>query len=243
MVYQHTYTIGMEDIGLNNRATGKALLAMMEDIGGLHSAEVGYGVLDIETKKRAWVLLDWQVQIKQRPVYNETVNAYTWSRKVERACAYRDFELRTQDGTIAAIGSSRWLLFDTERRRPVRLTQEIAELYQTEETHRVFEEEITNIEFDEAALSQAEKTSYKVLRRDIDLNRHMHNISYLEAAYEALPQEVYDTEAGRFEKIRIQYKREIKYGDEVACAYLKQEKGYAVVMMVGDKIHAVISFQ
>lgn len=243
MVYQHTYKIGMEDIGLNNCATSKTILSIMEDIGGLHSAEVGYGVLEIESKRRAWVLLDWQVQIIQRPVYNETVNAYTWSRKVERACAYRDFELRTPDGTIAAIGSSRWLLFDTERRRPVRLTEEISDLYQTEEAHRVFEEEITNIEFDETALSSAEKTVYKVMRRDIDINRHMHNISYLEAAYEALPQEIYDAKAGRFQKIRIQYKREIKYGDEVDCLYLKQENGYVVVMMVADKIHAVISFQ
>ena len=33
---------------------------------------------------------------------------------------------------------------------------------------------------------------YNVNRRDIDLNGHMHNLNYLDLAYEALPEEVYN---------------------------------------------------
>ena len=53
MIYCSNYKIGLEDIGRNNEATNKALLAIMQDIACLHSASVGYGVLEIETKKRA----------------------------------------------------------------------------------------------------------------------------------------------------------------------------------------------
>ena len=33
---------------------------------------------------------------------------------------------------------------------------------------------------------------YKVARRDIDLNGHMHNLYYLDLAYEVLPQDIYE---------------------------------------------------
>ncbi len=54
MIYCSNYKIGLEDIGRNNEATNKALLAIMQDIACLHSASVGYGILEIEAKKRAW---------------------------------------------------------------------------------------------------------------------------------------------------------------------------------------------
>lgn len=53
MIYFSNYKIGLEDIGRNNEATNKALLAIMQDIACLHSASVGYGVLEIETKKES----------------------------------------------------------------------------------------------------------------------------------------------------------------------------------------------
>ena len=62
MVYKERYRIGIEDVAHNSQATNKALLSIMEDIACAHSADVGYGVLEVETKHRAWVLLDWMHQ-------------------------------------------------------------------------------------------------------------------------------------------------------------------------------------
>ena len=129
MIYSNDYKIGIEDIGVNSEATNKALLAIMQDVSALHSASIGYGVLEIETKKRAWMLLDWKMKVIKRPKYNYEIKAETWSRKVERLYAYRDFQLKDKDGNIIAIGTSRWIFVDTDRRRPVRLTADIVDLY------------------------------------------------------------------------------------------------------------------
>ena len=40
MVFNHTYRIGLEDCGKENEATNKAILTILEDIAGLHSATV-----------------------------------------------------------------------------------------------------------------------------------------------------------------------------------------------------------
>ena len=58
----------------------------------------------------------------------------------------------------------------------------------------------------------AVKQRYTVLRRDIDSNMHMHNLAYLDAAGELLPQQIY--EEGEKNHIRISYKKEILYGEE-----------------------------
>ena len=50
-------------------------------------------------------------------------------KKLERLYAYRDFQLKDKDGNIIAIGTSRWIFVDTDRRRPIRLTADIAELF------------------------------------------------------------------------------------------------------------------
>ncbi len=166
MIYSRNYKIGVEDIGINNEATNKALLGIMEDISVLHSASVGYGVLEIETKKRVWIILDWKMNIIKRPKYNDEIKAETWSRKIERLYAYRDFQLKDKEGNVIAIGTSRWIFMDTERRRPVRLTEDIANLYESETDKSVFSEEMGDVKCEDYLF----KKEYHIQRRDIDIN-------------------------------------------------------------------------
>ncbi len=51
-----------------------------------------------------------------------------------------------------------------------------------------------------------------MIRKDIDINKHMHNLYYLDLAYEALPDEIYNKRP--FDYVRITYKKEIKLGEK-----------------------------
>ena len=237
MVYKEKYRIGIEDVAHNSQATNKALLSIMEDIACAHSADVGYGVLEVETKHRAWVLLDWKIKVIKRPVYGCIIDASTWSRKIDRLCAYRDFELKDEDGEILAIGSSRWILTDTERRRPVRLTEDIAALYESED-RTVFEDEISEPEYSKEMFENAEEMIYNIQRRDIDINQHMNNLSYLDMAYEILPDNIYNNKV--FNNIRIVYKKEILYGENVECYYEEQNNKHIITAKSQDNINAII---
>ncbi|MBQ9013214.1 MAG: oleoyl-ACP hydrolase [Bacilli bacterium] len=234
MIYCSNYKIGLEDIGINNEATNKSLLKIMQDIAGLHSASVGYGLLDIETKKKAWMILDWTMKVLKRPKYNDEIYAQTWSRKAERLYAYRDFELKDKDGTILAIGTSRWILVDIDRRRPVRLTQDIIDLYESEIDKSVFSEETEDIKYEDYIF----KKDYSIQRRDIDINEHMHNLNYLDMAYEILPEDVYKNKV--FDNIRIIYKKEIVYGQKVECFYNVQGNNHIITAKCEEKINAII---
>ena len=234
MIYSSNYKIGIEDIGMNNEASNKALLAIMEDVAGLHSASVGYGVFDIETKKRAWILLDWKVKVIKRPKYNEEIKAETWSRKVERLYAYRDFQIKDKEGNVIVIGTSRWIFVDIDRRRPVRLTADITDLYESEIDKNVFAEEMEDVKCEDYLF----KKEYYIQRRDIDMNEHVHNLSYLDMAYEILPDDIYKNKI--FDNVRITYKKEIVYGEKVECYYAEHNNKYIITAKTKDKINAVI---
>ena len=234
MIYSNNYKIGLEDIGINYEASNKALLKIMEDVACLHSASVGYGVFEIETKKRVWMLLDWKIKIIKRPIYNDEIKAETWSRKIERLYAYRDFQLKDKEGNIIAIGTSRWIFVDTDRRRPVRLTEDIANLYESEFDKNVFEEEMEDIKCEDYLF----KKEYYIQRRDIDLNEHMHNLSYLDMAYEILPEDIYKNKI--FDNVRIIYKKEIIYGERVECYYTEENNKYIITAKSEDKVNAII---
>lgn len=234
MIYSNSYKIGLEDLGRNNEATNKALLTIMEDVAALHSASVGYGVLEMESKKRAWLLLDWKMKVIKRPKYNDDIKAETWSRKVERLYAYRDFQLKDKEGNVIAIGTSRWIFVDTDRRRPIRLTPDVTDLYESETDKSVFSEEMEDIKCEDYLF----KKDYYIQRRDIDIYEHMHNLSYLDMAYEILPDNVYKNKV--FDNIRIVYKKEIVYGEKVECYYEEQENKHIITAKSKDKINAII---
>lgn len=234
MIYSIDYKIGFGDIGLNNEATNKSILTLMQDIACFHGASVGHGVLEVETEKRAWMLLDWKIKVIKRPKYSDEIKVETWSRKIEKLYAYRDFQIKDKEGNVIVIGTSRWIFVNTDRRRPVRLTPDIADLYESEIGKTVFEEEMEDINFEGYIF----KKEYNLQRRDIDVNNHMNNLSYLDMAYEILPEEVYRNK--EFDNVRIVYKKEILYGEKIECYYEEENNKHIVVAKIEDKIHAII---
>ena len=60
MKFEREYAVGVKDIGINNQMTNLGFLSFLEEIASTHSNVVGYGVNDIETKKKVWLLMDWK---------------------------------------------------------------------------------------------------------------------------------------------------------------------------------------
>lgn len=239
MSYKKEYEIKLEDIGIGNVAKNTAILKFLEEIAELNSFEVGYGLENMPETKVAWLLLDWQVEIIKRPKYKEKIDVETWSRKIERCYGLRDFEIYNKMGELIVKGTSKWVLVDIEKRRPIRVPEDAATKYSlyNDKGYTVFENEIEKIEeLEESELNFIQK--YEVQRRDIDGNNHVNNIAYLKVAYEILPYEIYNEKT--FDNIRITYKKEIKYGEKVDCYYNQKGNKHIITIKSEDKTNAII---
>ena len=234
---ERNFRLTIRDINNKTELTNKGILSFFEDIGGLHSDIAGYGLKDIEKTKISWILLNWKIKVLKRIIYNgEPIKVKTWSRNVVRACTFRDFELYNSKGELCVIGSSKWTLIHLEKGL-IRLTPELIENYEPEDK-AVFEN------FDFKKLQEPTEYSniykYVVSRRDIDINNHMHNLNYLDLAYDTLPSDIYENIS--FDNVEIMYKNGVNLYDKLKCFYSNVENEHFVTIKSEDEnvLHAIV---
>lgn len=241
MIYQEKFKIGLKDIEKGNQVSDKAILEYLENIAAYHSDKVGYGINTSDTTHLTWLLLDWKVKVIKRPQYGQILDIHTWSRYIIKCYAYRDFEIYDENNNLCVIASSKWLLINNQEGKIAKVEKEMADQYESETEKTVFQEkEIEKIKVPE---NYQNSIIYQTKRKDIDVIGHMHNLYYLDLAYETLPEEIYNQRP--FDEIRIMYKKEIKMGDIVYGKYACERNKHIVVIQSEDEktLHAIVELQ
>lgn len=224
MIFKKEFEIGMQDINRNKMIKNKYILNALEDVALRHSDSVGLGLNDILETGLTWMLLDWKVEILKRPKYGDKLEVHTWGRNMSRCYAHRDFEIYVNNERYV-IATSKWLLFDINRKRPAKVTDELVEKYEPEDNKSVF----SKVEIDKMCEAEVydNEYQYNVRKSDIDINGHIHNLNYLDIAYECFDENDYNNELNN---IRITYKKEIKFGDNVKCKYTKKDDKWSFII-------------
>lgn len=237
MIYKCTYRIGLTDVRMSNNMTNKSILKVLENAGGMHSEEVGYGLNSIEKTGLSWVLLGWKVKVIKRPKYNTQISIHTWARDSNRVFTYRDYEIYDDNNNLLVIATSKWTLVDINKGKMAELTPEIINLYKREDKSVFEERNMPKLKEPASAISEI---SYPILRSDIDINNHVHNLYYLDFAYEALPEDAYRAE--ECDNIEIMYKKQIKLGDKIVCKYSKENNEHIISIKSEDEsvLHAIV---
>lgn len=238
-IFEDTYRTSFTQIGIYDVVTNKSILSILENIAGAHSAYVHYTFENLSKQNLTWVLLNWKLQVLKRIKADTNIKVQTWGRSATKIIVNRDFKVFDEEGTLCAIATSKWCLLDTTTGKIAKLPENIAEIY-----HGFHDESVFGIEdvpkLEEPKLEPLNVDSYKIRRFDLDLNKHVHNLNYLNIAYELLPEDVYD--GSELNNVEILYKRELKYGDIVKSYLYKQDDSYIIVLKSEDNsiLHAII---
>ena len=236
MILEKMYTVGNRDVGNTKKATIKAMMKYLENIACVHSDMVGYGINTIEETGVVWILLDWKFKIIERPKYGQNIKVRTWSRKMEKCSAYRDFKVFDENENVLAIATTKWVLLDASTRKIQRIPEEFTAKYQSEPERNVFGEEIEKLhEIENEEICMQIKTR----RTDIDINNHVNNLNYLDLAYEILPEEIYNSD---LKNVRITYKHQTEPGETVNVSYAKIENKNIITIKTEnkEKLHAIV---
>ena len=237
MIYTDSFKMGLKDIDRDNLLKNRAILEFLENIGSYHSDLVNYGANYTKETGFAWVLVAWKVKVLKRPQYGTSLKINTWAKVGTKVATYRDFEIYDDNNDLCVIATSKWTMVDIRKGKITKITDEIIDAYKPE-IRNLFEE------IDPGKINIPNEynyeISYTVKRRDIDINGHMHNLYYLDLAYEALPEEIYNERP--FDSVRIQYRKEIKLGDTVKCKYAKVDDKNIVAIYSEDEntLHALV---
>ncbi len=206
------------DVTPTGTASVLALATFFQEAAGHHAAELGVSMQELLADGKAWVLARLRMEVDRLPNWEEEITIETWPSGLDRLYATREFIFVDDADRELARGSSAWLVIDTERRRPLRPP---SGLYDIDVPDRRAPLEQDEVDLSPPSAVDRERT-FSVRYHDLDLNRHVNNVCYLEWALETLPPDVLDER--RCVGLALQFEAETTLGDPVrATAELREE--------------------
>ena len=238
MFAEQKFFVGIQDCGEGRVIKNRALLENMSDTATVHSNLVGETWEKLAESHLAWVVTNWKLEVFKRVHYATTITVRTWSRSYNPAFANRDFEVYDAEGMLIAKATSVWMILNTARSFPQRLTPALMDPFQSEPDKASFPDFKFKNE-DISALTSLKATFFTVTKSMIDCNNHVHNSAYLDLASEALPEDVNEQS---FCNVEISYKKEIKPAQRVCLDYAKSDEASYVLIHSEDRsvLHTVI---
>ena len=235
MFISQNYYVGYRDVNALEEITNTSLLAFLENTSGKHSALTGNSI----TKEHTWMLISWKVKALKRAKFNDMIRVETWSKKIDKFYAFRDFKVYDSNEEVIAVVTSKWIYLDTIKGKIIKVPEKLEKSYETEPVSAFSTEEdfFTPLKDPKEYISNI---NFKITKNMIDQNHHLHNIYYMDIAKEALPENFsFDKELDNFE---ILYKKEIKYGQEVKAFYSFINNKHIVTIKSDDEktLHAII---
>jgi medium-chain acyl-[acyl-carrier-protein] hydrolase len=208
-IYEKEYEIHYYEVDYKRRALITSIVDFLGDIATKQSEELGIGIDYLTENKLAWVLYKWNIDMHKYPTYGEKVKIRTCPTSMRKFYAYRTFEIFNVDGEHLGKAETVWFLINREKRRPVRINEDIYKFYGVD----LKDESLLEIEDVEKPVNINSEKMFNVRYSDIDTNQHVNNSKYIAWAIETVPMEVVLNYT--LKNIKVTYEKETTYGEAV----------------------------
>ncbi|SKA94967.1 Acyl-ACP thioesterase [Caloramator quimbayensis] len=218
MKYSKEFSVYYSDVDRFNKSKTLSILNYLEETAMSHSLSVGLGFEKLYNEGFAWILAAWHVEIDRAPSFNEKITVKTWPVCFDKYFAYRHFKIIDEMGNVIVSAASKWVLLDINKRRAVKIPNEIKNSY------IIDEETATKQPFMDFKKIEVfgDKKQFDIRRSDIDTNNHVNNKKYVEWAIETVPYDIYDNYY--LSSFDVLYKRETEYGNTVLSYCMESYK-------------------
>lgn len=192
-----------------NKVTASNIANFLQDIAGRNAHELGWAVSDLHSGGKTWVLSRIYIELKELPKYREEVTVDTWPSGGERLFAYRDFVIRNDKDEVIGNARSAWVVMDLSTRRPEYVPDEVKAMKDK------YPPSVIDIPKEKVlgAAENATKKDVRVRRSDLDVNRHVNNVKFIEWAMEAIDDSYYDNHSVR--TLDVVFKSEVLHTDTI----------------------------
>lgn len=191
---------------------GKASLVtyfnLMQEVALKHANQLGFGFNDMVKNNMIWVLTRMGIKINKSMKWDQVITVKTWSRGIDGAYSFREFEFYDQNKELIGVATSSWVPIDIQSRRPVKI-------FDPETVNKIANKQAVDLEVKKITLPENLEIGlhHKVRLTDLDINNHANNARYVEWIYNSIPQGMMDIKNG-FE-FHINYLGEAKLHDQV----------------------------
>ena len=163
-----------------------SLVNFFEETALRQSESAGVGLDYYRKHQVVWLLHSFDISIARMPAYGDRLIITTTPESICKFYGYRSFELGIKDSrgkareVIKAMSS--WIFVDTRTKRPLRVNEDMKHAYGYA---GLKEEKMDAGNIPAPGNTTAEKT-FSVRHSDIDMNRHVNNVVYINWAMEGV---------------------------------------------------------
>ena len=216
-----------------------AFMDVAQEIAYWAAMDLGFGYDTLHVHHTAWVLSRMHLHFEKPLHWRDQASLYTWHKGGNGLFYLRDFELMGPDGTLAASGTSSWVVIDERTRRFVRpedLPDTMALDYEVD--HAIAEPAPKVVLPKEAALEPAGE--HRVSYSDIDIIGHTNNARYVVWAMDCLPLDVAQQSV---KDLYINFNKETTAGETVALFRVQEGNTWYVEGRVDGKSCFVVKME
>jgi len=199
-----------------------------QEAAGKNAHDLNFDISHLQEKGATWVLFRLHIKIDQFPVRWQHVTVKTWPSSGDGIRAFRDYELVDESDKRLGIGVSQWMVLNMKNRRPMRMPKEVLEMGLEVEEHV--------LPVDKDPLPQLDSrdvvTEITVGDHDLDMNRHVNNVKYIEWMTGFCTGAI--GENLKCKEIKIQFHREASVGDKVVIV---TQKGSSINQLIHQVKH------
>lgn len=178
------HTIEQRYVDFTSRASLAAIINICLETAGLDANAMSFGVKNIENDNHTWVLSRFAIQIYRQPEQGEVIGVTTWISDINRLFSIRNFILRTTEGELIAEAVSQWCVLDKTSRKAV----DLSAMASTCSSFTVQAEGLSITPPKKInTFTPAFTRDHKAVYTDLDFNKHVNAIRYIELMLNMLP--------------------------------------------------------
>ncbi|MCM1150572.1 MAG: thioesterase [Alistipes sp.] len=200
------YRVEPQEVDFTLRATIASLGATILNTAGVDAHGKGFGVDALNEGNRSWVLSRIAFEFDRRPEQYADYAVATWISDYGRVLSTRNFTLADSTGAEFGRAVSQWAMIDLSTRSAVDLSwvgdahaDAIVDAPPPAEKPRKIR-----------AVAPTQHYEHRVVYSDIDFNRHVNTMRYIEMMLDMLPVERLTDDAPV--RLDVHFLKECRYG-------------------------------
>lgn len=206
------YEVHYYEVDYKLRCKLSSIIDFICDVGTQQSESVGGGIEYCTNNNCAWVFYKYDIKMYRYPRFGEIISLSTTPVGFKKFYGLRKYIIRDEKNEIIGEALALFFLINIEKRRPMRIQKEQYDFY------GVSGDVDYDINMDKLERFEGEEyyKQFDIRYSDIDSNKHVNNVKYVEWAIEAVPIEVINNY--QLTRIKVIFEKETTYGEKISSS-------------------------
>lgn len=206
------YEIHYYEVDYKLRCKLSSIINFICDVGTQQSESVGGGMEYCLKNNCAWVFYKYDIKMYRYPRFGETITLSTTPIGFKKFYGLRKYVIKDEENNIIGEALALFFLINTDKRRPMRIQEEQYDFYGVDGD--------INCDISMDKIEKVEKEQYykqfNIRYSDIDSNKHVNNVKYVEWAIESVPLDI--VKEYELKNIKVIFEKETKYGESISVS-------------------------